>query len=106
MGQRHKHADVIIAWAEGKDVQIWLESPGAWGDVTSESPAWLEDCEYRIKPPSKKYRVALFKYPGVKAVVSVANSEEDAERYEENPQFVRWLTGWTEYEELNCLTRF
>lgn len=33
------------------------------------------------------------------AVVSVANSEEDAERYEENPQFVRWLTGWAEYEE-------
>ena len=22
MKQRHKHADVIIAWAEGKDVQV------------------------------------------------------------------------------------
>jgi len=27
MGQRHKHADVIIAWAEGKDVQVWDRGP-------------------------------------------------------------------------------
>ena len=95
MGQRHKHADVIIAWAEGKDVQVW---DYGWQDVRSEAPTFM--CEkYRIKPPAKKYRVALFKYPGVEAGLSVANSKEDAERYEENPQFVRWLTDWIEYAE-------
>lgn len=26
MGQRHKHADMIIAWAEGKAVQVWDKS--------------------------------------------------------------------------------
>jgi hypothetical protein len=30
MGQRHKHADVIIARAEGKDVQIWNDVAKRW----------------------------------------------------------------------------
>lgn len=99
MGQRHKHADAIIAWAEGKDMQVKAPLAGEWSALSIATPHFYEDWEYRIKPPAKKYRVALFKYPGVEAVVSVANSEEDAERYEENPQFVRWLTDWIEYEE-------
>ena len=97
MGQRHKHADVIIAWANGAEIESKVAATGEW--VRARHPGWHEDCEYRVKPPAKKYRVALFKYPGVEAVVSVANSEEDAERYEENQQFVRWLTDWIEYEE-------
>lgn len=97
MNQRHKHADVIIAWANGAEIESKVAATGEW--VRARHPGWHEDCEYRVKPPAKKYRVALFKYPGVEAVVSVANSEEDAERYEENQQFVRWLTDWIEYEE-------
>ena len=33
MGQRHKHADVIIAWAEGEDVQIWDDRAKRWWGV-------------------------------------------------------------------------
>ena len=92
MGQRHKHADVIIAWAEGKDVQVWDRGPKRWCDVNSRTPHFYEDWEYRIKPPAKKYRVALFNdYVCVCTV--------NARAYEKERTFIRWLTDWIEYEE-------
>ena len=97
MGQRHKHADVIIAWAEGKDVQVWDEGPKCWCDVKTSAPAFVEDWEYRIKPPANKYRVALFRRHNYEPLAVVANSSEVAENYEPMPDFVRWLTDWVEY---------
>ena len=47
---RHKHADVIIAWAEGKAIQCLCEELPYWRDVTDSSPAWFEEIEYRVKP--------------------------------------------------------
>ena len=99
MKQRHKHADVIIAWAEGKDVQVWDFTQNEWGDVTDKSPTWCEDWEYRIKPPAKKYRVALFESDTSIYYTSTADTPEDADFYEKGRGFVRWLTDWIEYEE-------
>ena len=99
MKQRHKHADVIIAWAEGKDVQVWDFIQNEWGDVTVESPTWCEDWKYRIKPPAKKYRVALFRRHNCESLVVACNSQVTADNYESLPDFVRWLTDWIEYEE-------
>ena len=46
MKQRHKHADVIIAWAEGAEVE-YRNLPGAtW--VSADTPGWYENYEYRI----------------------------------------------------------
>ena len=98
MGQRHKHADVIIAWAEGKDVQIWDFTQNEWGDVTTESPTWCECWKYRIKPPAKKYRVALFKDDSY-TCTSTVDTQWSAEALEKAPNFARWLTDWIEYEE-------
>ena len=97
MGQRHKHADVIIAWAEGKDVQVWDFTQNEWGDVTTESPTWCKGLKYRIKPPAKKYRVALFNNGST--YTTTADSQEEADKYEQHKSFVRWLTDWVEYEE-------
>ncbi len=95
MGQRHKHADVIIAWAEGKDVQVWDEGAKCWGDVVASIPFFMGD-KYRIKPPAKKYRVALFNdYTSV----CTADNMKDASSYEKDSGFIRWLTDWVEYEE-------
>ena len=99
MGQRHKHADVIIAWAEGKDVQVWDFTQNEWGDVTIESPTWCKGLKYRIKPTTKKYRVALFSSHSGESLVVACNSPATAENYESLPGFVRWLTDWIEYEE-------
>ena len=98
MGQRHKHADVIIAWAEGKDVQVWDFTQNEWGDVTTESPTWCECWNYRIKPPAKKYRVALFKC-GLESYALAINSQAYADTIEQRGDLVRWLTDWIEYEE-------
>ena len=100
MGQRHKHADVIIAWAEGKDVQVWDEGLKHWRDViTVVTPAFIEDWEYRIKPPAKKYRVALFRKLDEMPLVVASNGQTTADNFESMPGFVRWLTDWVEYEE-------
>ena len=99
MGQRHKHADVIIAWAEGAGVQVWDRGTKRWYDVKTSSPIFIEDWEYRVKPPTKKYRVALFESDTSIYYTSTADTPEDAEFYEKDRGFVRWLTDWIEYEE-------
>ncbi len=100
MGQRHKHADVIIAWAEGKDVQVWDKNNERWCDMVLADPDFMAD-KYRIKPPAKKYRVALFSqdsYSGG-SYTSTADTQQDDADFCEFPNFVRWLTDWVDYEE-------
>lgn len=43
---RHKHADLIHAWAEGTEIETFYE--GSW--TLCSPPPWYEDMEYRIKP--------------------------------------------------------
>jgi hypothetical protein len=45
---RDKFADVILAWEDGKQIQIRLNNNG-WCDCVV-SPEWGCDCEYRVKP--------------------------------------------------------
>ena len=101
MGQRHKHADVIIAWAEGEDVQVRDEGTKRWYDVVGSTPFFM-GAKYRIKPPAKKYRVALFLNACAgdnETYISITNSQAGKDTFEEAPSFVRWLTDWIEYEE-------
>ena len=48
---RHKHADLIIAWANGAEIQTYRLLPDEWIDTFA--PAWVEDSRYRIKPEPK-----------------------------------------------------
>jgi len=43
---RHKHADVIHAWAEGEEIET--KTNGNW--ILCHLPSWYDDNEYRIKP--------------------------------------------------------
>ncbi len=45
----HKYAELIKAWADGKEIQ-WKNSYGDWVDT---NPAWWLADEYRIKPEPK-----------------------------------------------------
>ena len=56
---RHKHADVIHAWAEGAEAQI--NCYGRWVPV-GEQPQWLCHIEYRIKPKKVKKEGWVLKY--------------------------------------------
>jgi hypothetical protein len=48
---KHKHYDMIVAWAEGKQIQF-NALDNNWKPVGS-CPIWVEDYEYRIKPEPK-----------------------------------------------------
>jgi len=48
---RHPHADVIIAWAEGKTIQVYSRAEDEWHDLPAlTGPAFHPDIKYRIKP--------------------------------------------------------
>ena len=49
---RHKHADVIHAWAEGADIEIKNED-GKW--VLQNYPLFYPRDEYRIKPKEPEW---------------------------------------------------
>ena len=45
---KHKHGDLIIAWAHGAEIQVYFELKNTWLDI--KTPMWANDEEYRIKP--------------------------------------------------------
>ena len=48
---KHKHADLIHAWADGAKIQY--KSGDGWWDCALP-PEWYLHMEYRIKPEEKK----------------------------------------------------
>ena len=48
---KHKHADLIHAWADGAQIQIRCSPSDKWANA--HSPFWDADREYRIKPEHK-----------------------------------------------------
>jgi hypothetical protein len=55
---KHKHADLIHAWAEGKQIQSRNDISGCWKDNCL--PMWAQDTMYRIKPEPKPDYVKIF----------------------------------------------
>jgi hypothetical protein len=51
MSKRHNHADVIIAWANGAEIEI-KNADGEW-EPQVYTPTWENWREYRIKPEPK-----------------------------------------------------
>ena len=47
-----KHADLIHAWADGAEIQLYSQEEGKW--VGDKNPLWAEFTQYRIKPEEKK----------------------------------------------------
>jgi hypothetical protein len=46
--KRHKHADVIIAWANGSQIQFKQDIDKFWRDTND--PQWnVKDFEFRVK---------------------------------------------------------
>ena len=58
----HKHQALIIQWANGEKIQYRKPNEQAWKD--SDTPAWVEDYEYRVKPCEvmKAYPVTKMTY--------------------------------------------
>jgi hypothetical protein len=56
---RHKHADLICAWAKGAQIEYFSDVMNNWRDVCSRVQ-WIDDVEYRIKPEPKPDVEALY----------------------------------------------
>lgn len=54
---RHKHADLIHAWAEGAEIEILSKRDDMWHVIAW--PDWDDCCQYRIKPARKPDVVRL-----------------------------------------------
>lgn len=75
--KRHKHADVIHAWAEGEAIQVRYADEDDWEDFKVNDPEFdSEMWEWRIKPKTlkSKYRMALTT-EGVKAI-DITNTDK------------------------------
>ena len=76
MGTRHKHADVIIAWANGAEVEYWNESLREWRE--HDWPRWYEHLIYRIKAKRVKKEGWVNVYPSYCG--SVHRTEKEANK--------------------------
>ena len=97
----HKHRDLIKAWADGAEIQSRHYPPNKEQQIdwrTTYNPTWTTDpyVEYRIKPKTIKYRVALCKV-GDLSYTTTANNDSSLS-YPDNTRFVEWLTDWVEVE--------
>jgi len=96
MKQPHKHRDLIIAWANGADIQL-KNINNIW--VYVNTPAWENNIEYRIKPEVIMYRVALFDYQNtVGKSIEITQVIELERSWELTPNFIKWLTDWIEVD--------
>lgn len=58
---RRKHADLIIAWANGSQIQVFDTFSKTWEDC-GFNPAWNETSNYRIKPKEEYYFFPIFSH--------------------------------------------
>ncbi len=67
----HKHAELIKAWADGAEIEVYQPAFGRWEKA---EPAWHTSFEYRIKPEPKpdvdvKEHIALLYLENEKATI-------------------------------------
>lgn len=97
MGQPHKHAELIKAWADGAEIQVRVPTyetqTAYWQDTPT--PTWGYDCDYRIKPKTIKYRIYMWKSSNGVIHVNTAYPDEQVDNLN---TFIKWLGDWQEVE--------
>lgn len=98
MNQPHKHKDMIIAWANGAEIEF--RDPAScmkWWSIAF--PSWDPSMEYRVKPKEEIYnfRVALMR-DTISYFTTTADNEEQEIYMENDPMFIGWLGGWQAFK--------
>ena len=95
---KHKHYDVIVAWANGEEIE-WSDDGKNWHlRDAGVSPAtwWFESLYYRVKPKTPMYRLYSNK-DAINAVYVVLKDFSDYEtknlKYLEEKDII-WRTDW------------
>lgn len=62
---KHKHCEVIKAWADGAQIQVKSEDNAEWQDISSNqgNPAWIDFLQYRVKPEPKQLWARAYRVP-------------------------------------------
>lgn len=53
----HKYAELIKAWADGAEIEIYYEGAKKWG--STKHPGWCEGYKYRIKPQKSEKDIKI-----------------------------------------------
>jgi hypothetical protein len=77
---KHKHAELIKAWADGAEIQVFYNDIMTWGGV--DKPDWHESLSYRIKPkpPVVRWLWAKQVIGGEWTISPVFRSKEEASK--------------------------
>lgn len=76
--KRHKWYDVIVAYAEGAEIQ-WRKSPqDNWFDIPE--PSFVGSCEYRVKP--REFPKSSLSYGVLCDIVNAARKVRSSEGFE------------------------
>ncbi len=89
MKNRHKHADLIHAWADGAKIEYFDKNINKW--IYPDTPTWNNGYLYRIKPEPRliKYRNYLTKNNEIKVMDFVQYAEEHDILF-----FKEWVGDW------------
>jgi len=88
--KRHKHADLIHAWAEGAEIEYYSLDDGCWRPTPTSGPLWQDGTKYRIKPKTKIIRFRNY--------ISCSGNIYVASDSEQIGQDHKWLGDWQELE--------
>jgi hypothetical protein len=91
-----KWGDIIELWLEGEEVQLQYDGDDKWYIIEETTHRFDSDKRYRLKPPVKSVRFALYNDFDGDYVINVYDKDNDGV-YEQNPDFVKWLTDRIEY---------
>lgn len=47
----HVHADLIKQWADGAEIEVYIQEENSW--VLTNSPFWISNYKYRVKPQNE-----------------------------------------------------
>ena len=98
MNHPHKFKDVIVAWANGEEIEF--RDPVftmEWKPI--KTPSWLVDIEYRVKPKEEihSFRVALMQDTNA-YFTTTADDKEQEEALQNDPWFIGWIGGWQSFK--------
>lgn len=76
MAQRHEYADLIIAWANGAEIQYRNRPNEIWRDANPQ-PSWAPGVQYRIKPTNVVRWLPVMQMPAKSVVVGWGVTSKD-----------------------------
>ena len=88
---KHKHCELIKAWAEGEEIQYYdtYTREGIWRDVVAINLDWHPETEYRIRPKLITFRNALVTIG--KSFHIEVQYPDDYESIQKKHYFVMWI---------------